>query len=215
MQKPLSLFALLLAAALLLGCDDATEQTTGPEHTGNDPLEGVADASPEDLRIDAVSKGWRPPTIDADGITELREQTASQGKVLVIDCWATWCSSCVAMFPHLHEAMKERGDDVVLASLSFDEGDAAIRKAAQFLSDQKAMDHAYVAAPGSDATAAISDALSDDWGGTILPAVFVYKPDGTIAYEMLETRGEVDDWVAEITAAVDSALQDADESTGR
>lgn len=154
--------------------------------------------------------------VDAKAITALRSQAAAEGKVLVIDCWATWCSSCVAMFPHLHKAIKERGDGVIMASLCFDEGQdiETFSAIARFLSEQDAWENAYQAAEGSDATDAIAKALSDNWGGTILPAVFVYRPDGTTAYELLETRGEVQDWVDAIAGAVDSALQDANDSPG-
>ncbi|MEM9109258.1 MAG: TlpA disulfide reductase family protein [Planctomycetota bacterium] len=148
------------------------------------------------------------PVADAAALTALREQVVADGKVLVIDCWATWCGSCVEMFPHLHKAIKERGAGVVLASLSYDEGEASVVKAGAFLTEQGAWDNAYIATEGSDAKDAIAKALSPNWDGGALPAVFVYKPDGTTAYEMLETRGEVKDWVDGIAAAVDEALSE-------
>ncbi|MEM6259696.1 MAG: TlpA disulfide reductase family protein [Planctomycetota bacterium] len=147
------------------------------------------------------------PVADAAALTALREQAAEEGKVLVIDCWATWCGSCVAMFPHLHKAMKERGDGVMLVSLTFDEDEELTRKAGEFLTKQDAWDGALQAAEG-DARDEVPKALSDTWDGGALPAVFVYKPDGTTAYEMLETRGEVKDWVDGIAAAVDEALSE-------
>ena len=146
------------------------------------------------------------PVVDAEAITTLRKEAVDAGKVLVIDCWATWCGSCVAMFPHLHKAMKERGDSVMLVSLTFDEGEDLTQKAAEFLTRQDAWEGALQAAEGSDAKNAIAAALSENWDGGVLPAVFVYKPDGTLSYEMLETRGEVPDWVNGIAAAVDAAL---------
>ena len=191
MNKPFPIIVFVLTAALLLlpGCGEA-EQVTGPE-------------------IREI------PVVDADAVTELRKQAAAEGKVLVIDCWATWCSSCVAMFPKLHEAMQERGDDVMLVTLNYDEGADAVKKAGAFLTEQHAWDNAYITAEGFDAKDAITTALSDTWDGGALPAVFVYKPDGSSAYEMLETRGEVQDWVAGIASAVDEALQDADDAPGQ
>ena len=192
MANALVVFLLACFALLLTGCGEAKQAdvATGPE-------------------VRSI------PVADAEAITLLRKEAADAGKVLVIDCWATWCPSCVVMFPHLHKAIKERGDGVLLVSLTFDEGEAATQQAGEFLTRQDAWDNAYRAAEGSDATAAIAQALSDDWGGNILPAVFVYRPDGTTAYELLETRGEVQDWVDGIAGAVDSALQDADGSPGQ
>src|SRR5690349_4773378 len=44
-----------------------------------------------------------------------------QGKVVVVDCWATWCAPCVKKFPHLvemHKKYAEKG--LVCVSLSMD-----------------------------------------------------------------------------------------------
>lgn len=217
MNKPLSLIVLLLAAALLLpGCNEEPGSDTGPELLSEDELEGVPIESTDvDQEGASEDQPQSIPVVDDAAITALRKQAAAQGKVLVIDCWATYCSSCVAMFPHLHQAMKKRGDDVMLVSLSFDEGESSIKKAGQFLTEQDAWHNAYLAKQGSDAKDRIAQALSETWNGGALPAVFVYKPDGTTAYELLEIRGGVKDWVAQITAAVDKALQTADDSPGQ
>ncbi|MEM9346569.1 MAG: TlpA disulfide reductase family protein [Planctomycetota bacterium] len=184
MLKPMSMIVCLLSAALLMGCDEEEVVETGPE-----PAMEIT-------------------VLDAEGITKLRKQVAADGKVLVIDCWATWCSSCVEMFPHLHKAIKERGEDVVLASLSYDEGEASAVKAGEFLTEQDAWDNSYIATGGSDARDAIAEALSETWDGGALPAVFVYAPDGSVALEFTETRGDVQDWVNEITSAVDASLSE-------
>jgi thiol-disulfide isomerase/thioredoxin len=50
--------------------------------------------------------------------TAIKEQ---RGKVVLIDCWATWCSPCVKKFPHLvelHKKYAEKG--LVCMSLSMD-----------------------------------------------------------------------------------------------
>ena len=193
MNKFLHLVVLLLTASLLLpGCqDEPQDQPTVPETP-------------------------YIPELNAQGIADLRERASATGKVLVIDCWATWCGSCVEMFPHLHNAMKDRGDRVLLASLSFDEGgEDMLHKVANFLDKQDAWKEAYRAAEGSDAKDAIAKALSPNWDGGALPAVFVYRPDGSVALEFTETRGEVQDWVDQITSAVDESLPVADDALGQ
>ena len=176
-------------------------------------ISGCGQEPKQEQEQDVHGPAKRPlPIADAEAITTLRQQAVAQGKVLVIDCWATWCSSCVAMFPHLHEAMMQRREEVLLISLCYDEGESSIDKASAFLTQQHAWDNAHRAAEGADAKDAIAKALGEQWDGGALPAVFVYKPDGTLVYELLETRGEVQDWVDEITQAVDAALPSPNEA---
>ncbi len=45
----------------------------------------------------------------------------NKGKVVLIDCWATWCAPCVKKFPHLVEMHKKYADKgLVCVSLSMD-----------------------------------------------------------------------------------------------
>lgn len=210
MTKHAASTLIVLAIALLTACDGQDSSRQEVEQRVDDVLKQAEQvlSTPSELESKEI------PVVSAADLTKLRKQAADNGKVLVIDCWATWCGSCVAMFPKLHKALKERGDRVVVISLSFDEGEELVKEAGDYLTKQDAWDNAYLAQAGSDATDAIAKALGDNWDGNILPAVFVYKPDGTTAYELLETRGEVKDWVDEITAEVDDALQDADDSPG-
>lgn len=217
MNKPFTtVLTILLAALLLPGCEEESAPPPEPSVTVGDRIAvdratiyKDSDGSPLGSHADLIVR--EIPVAGEDTIETLRKSAASQGKVLVIDCWATWCGSCVVMFPHLHKAMKERGDGVMLVSLTFDEGEELTKKAGEFLTKQDAWEGALQAAEGSDAKDAIAAVLSDTWDGGVLPAVFVYNPDGTTAYELLETRGEVQDWVDGIAAAVDAALPDAGE----
>ena len=46
---------------------------------------------------------------------------ANKGKVIVVDCWATWCVPCRKAFPKTVELSKAYADkDVVVVSLCFD-----------------------------------------------------------------------------------------------
>lgn len=47
---------------------------------------------------------------------------ANKGKVIVVDCWATWCVPCRKAFPKTVELSKNYADkDVVVVSLCFDD----------------------------------------------------------------------------------------------
>ncbi len=184
------ILALLLSALSFTGCGE-----------GDTPAQpGGATDHP------APPSDWSMPVLDTDAFARLREEAAAAGQVLVVDCWATWCSSCVAMFPQLHEAMAQRGEKVRLVSLCYDEntndGEDYLAKARAFVIDQHAWKNAYLVDPASKQ--AIGRSLSEDFGGA-LPAVFVLGKDGQLVFAMLETRGEVADWVADIAKAVDAA----------
>jgi thiol-disulfide isomerase/thioredoxin len=42
------------------------------------------------------------------------------GKVIVIDCWATWCKPCQKGLPELSEMKKKYHDKIVILGISFD-----------------------------------------------------------------------------------------------
>lgn len=187
MKRMNTQLCLLTTALLFAGCggsDVDSEQTKRPEPT----------LSVED---------WTFERVGVSGLRALIEQNASEGKITVIDCWATWCTSCVAMFPKLHKAMDERGDKVRLVSLCYDEGDEYVAQAKQYLTDQHATSNARIVDPAAKDD--LAGVLSEEWGGAALPAVFVFNAEGELVYELLETRGGVSDWVAEIVGAVDKA----------
>jgi thiol-disulfide isomerase/thioredoxin len=53
-----------------------------------------------------------------------------KGKVVLIDCWATWCSPCMALMPELkelYEKWHQRGLEIV--GISFDRDVETVRKA--------------------------------------------------------------------------------------
>ena len=52
-----------------------------------------------------------------------------RGKVVLVDFWATWCTSCVKLFPHtveLHEKLGPEGLEVISVSLDDPENEEAV-----------------------------------------------------------------------------------------
>lgn len=94
--------------------------------------------------------------VDDDGTEFQKYLEANRGKVILVDCWATWCGPCKEGFPNtvaLHE--KHKGEGLVVVSVSFDdlgeddEEKKANRDAAlAFLKEQKATFKNFLAKTG-------------------------------------------------------------------
>ena len=92
------------------------------------------------------------------------------GRIVVIDFWATWCGPCRAAMPHLEDLYKKFGKDVVVIGIS-DESESTIRA---FSSKNK---HGYPQAVDPKAT--VKSAL----GINGIPHVVVLSTDGVVRWQ--------------------------------
>ena len=63
---------------------------------------------------------------------------AHQGKLVIINFWASWCAPCVKEFPALIDVARKNAADTVLIALSYDLKDEAMM---DFLKKMKAQGH--------------------------------------------------------------------------
>jgi thiol-disulfide isomerase/thioredoxin len=116
-------FALAFAAAVL---------TAGRSSPAAEPAAGVDAAEVRAAELDKALKGQK-------------------GKVVVVDCWATWCVPCVKKFPHLVEMHNKYADKgLVCVSLSADKLSNpkayTKEKVLEFLKEKKATFPNYILA---------------------------------------------------------------------
>ncbi len=103
-----------------------------------------------------------------------------QPNIVVVDFWATWCSSCLERFPHMVEmnrTYQKQGIQFVSMLLEDPEEPEAIARAKQFLLKQQAdFDHHFMTE-----NLMISFEKLDLLG---IPAVFIYDQQGQLAHRL-------------------------------
>lgn len=113
-------------------------------------------------------------TINESGYEQLvRERN---GKILLVNVWATWCVPCVQEFPDLVRLADDyRDSNVEIVGISADFPDEIDSKIVPFLKRQKAGFKNYVRNFSSDE--AFINQVNPDWSGA-LPATIIYGSDG-------------------------------------
>jgi len=124
---------------------------------------------------------------------------AANGKVLVINFWATWCGPCVVEFPEFVALDKQyRDQGVKIVGISADDIPDIKPKVIPFVKQQKAMFDILV--QDTEDPQEMIDVVHKDWQG-ILPATFVYDKQGNLIYKRFGIIDR-DELVAEIQKAL-------------
>ena len=113
--------------------------------------------------------------INEDGWKEI--QARHQGRVVLVNFWATWCEPCREEFPalvRLHETYRGRGLSLVAISMDEPESTEEIQK---FLTSQRAHFGSY--RHQFRDFGAFIDTVNPRWGGGI-PASFLYDRNGKL-----------------------------------
>ena len=109
--------------------------------------------------------------------TDLKGNTSRlsdfQGKVVVLNFWASWCAPCVVEFPQLLNLANTFPDELVLLAISLDEDQAAMMRFLEKMDDIN-QDNVIIARDPDKR-------ISLDLFQTVkLPETFLIRPDGEI-----------------------------------
>jgi peroxiredoxin len=100
-----------------------------------------------------------------------------RGKVVVIDCWATWCSPCMALLPELKELYaKHHKDGLEVIGISFDQVAGKAESACKKLG----LTWTQVLAPSDEKTRQLWTEAS---GISALPRVLILDKDGILRHD--------------------------------
>lgn len=113
-----------------------------------------------------------PPFFVADWVTDRADP---QGKLLLVDFFATWCGPCMAAVPHMNELASKFGRDVCVVAIS-DESKSQV-ETGLLKRNMKANSFRY--AIGSDTRAQMKGAF----GVTAIPHCVVMSTDGVVRWQ--------------------------------
>ncbi len=151
-------------------------------------------------QAETLTIGSPAPSIDVEHwfhgcepITDFEE-----GKVYIVEFWATWCGPCVASMPHLAEIQQRFPDEVVVISISSEEPE----KVEEFL-DRKKGDTTYREITSAYRLATDPDrSVNDDYmraaGQNGIPTAFLVGKTGQI--EWIGHPMRMDEPVAKVIA---------------
>jgi cytochrome c biogenesis protein CcmG, thiol:disulfide interchange protein DsbE len=109
--------ALALSSLLALtGCPDKPAETAGSSSSGSDSESGGGKCDP--------APGKKAPDLTIESVNGAGKASIEQGKVTLVDFWATWCEPCKKSFPKyqdLHTKYKASGLEIIAVSVDDEE----------------------------------------------------------------------------------------------
>lgn len=150
-------------------------------------------------------EGYLPPVLPRPApsfeVLNLEGETVTSsfmdGKLVLLDFWATWCPPCLDDLPKLTKLQKRYADKgLVVAGLSIDEGDGAVKKIKRMVKRRKAEHLIYHDAKDAPAWAA--------YKVRSVPAQFLIDGEGNIVAQWLG-KTDLEDVEAKILELLDTS----------
>ena len=165
--------AVMVAAMILTGC--------GGQRQGDAPGGGIPAPAlvPPAATVPAASPApVEVRLVDHAGL--MQEVERHRGKVVVLDCWSTSCPPCVKEFPGLVKLAAAHGDRIQCLSLCFDYD--GLGKPEDLVPPVQAFLQKVGAGKVINlVSSAEADSLYKALDLVSVPAIFIWKPDGSLA----------------------------------
>jgi thiol-disulfide isomerase/thioredoxin len=119
---------------------------------------------------DAKQANWDFKLKDLDGKEVALASFKDQGKVILLNFWATWCGPCKAEIPGFVELQEKYRDKLTIIGYSVDDTAELAKKYA----DEYKMNYPILLGEGRED---VQDAYGPIWG---IPASFIISKDGKV-----------------------------------
>lgn len=196
MQKLQKLLLILSILCLLLtACGTKPTELSVSGVTVVSPEEQPAEEPQAEVPSGPLSEGdpYRDFTATlADGSTFTLSD--HEGKVILLNFWATWCGPCVGEMPAFPQLVEKYGDDLVLLAVNCGESAETVNK---FLTDR-----GFTFPVAIDTAYAVSELYPSDG----IPYTVIFGPDGTAAHIMVGAR-DAATMFAHYSAQIDALLE--------
>jgi thiol-disulfide isomerase/thioredoxin len=196
-MRALAFFAI---AAALAGCAKESAPPAAPA-----PARPASKAATADYRPVALTTDWKREVqlVPVSHDQWVRELDALEGRIVVVDNWATWCAPCVERFPAMMEMARAWAPSgVVFVTMSLDDRDdpETLPKVRAFLAGQDARIPNYLM------DEIVPDAF-EKLGLLGIPAVHVYDRTGKRTHELTGDDPNAQFTEADVDAAIRSLVQ--------
>lgn len=195
MKRPLLLSLLIIACVVSVMSQSGRRVSTPRSTAPPAPVQPPANPEPEPPRVDAIGLFFIPESLREREIQALPSGTFRladfQGKVVVINLWASWCGPCRREVPEYDKVRKDyEGKEVEFIALTAEDRSAS-NKVNKFVRDVKFGFRVGWADPELAGTlmngkSAIPQTLVLDGGGQIVKHWTGYSP-GRSADRLRET----------------------------
>jgi peroxiredoxin len=180
---------LILSAGLLVGVGLAILIFYGLEFGRQDEVNKLESPIPGVTLIGSAAVDSLAPDFELYNLDgETVKLSDLQGKIVLINFWATWCEPCKVEMPLFEERYQLAGSDLEILAVNFDEPEAEVR---QFVDEFE-----------------LSFPVLLDPGGTVqnlyrvrgYPTTFIVDEDGIIQYHHigLFTEGQLDQYLTQL-----------------
>lgn len=119
-----------------------------------------------------LEKGFHVTTLDGQSVP--LSDLVQNGKPVLVEFWATWCSPCRKTLPHLVELQKRHGSDLVIIGLTVEDPSKAMNKVRDF-AEEHGINFRVAFAP--DELFSFMNHRPD----VAVPKLFVYDQDGQLS----------------------------------